>query len=341
MNQMEAVAANPTKTKRFAFEDSPQFQILADALPSFALELVSIVRGYLMFPTATANAMPDLLMRVQLPGSSFGVACNNNGDVWVASRTEVQVLSPHGDLLFYPDGFSWASARSVAFAVNGDAFIVDQNYNCVVRCRSDGSFVRTIGGKAGTGPGQFDGPQSVAIDAEQGRMFVSDHGNRRVQVLRLDGTFVRAFGSEGQGPARFMDVRGLALSPAGELAVCDYAQGHVQVPHSFRLTILHANSTPQIFDYNGKFLRKLGAGSGGRMDPTGVCVDSAGNWLVVDNLNDSVRVFKADGKFITSFRISDNPRPCSAYGVCVDADGCILVCAARGLRVFCFRDREE
>ena len=47
----------------------------------------------------------------------------------------------------------------------------------------DGKFVRIIGGKKGSGPGELQIPHGVAIDA-QGRIIVADSDNKRVCDLR-------------------------------------------------------------------------------------------------------------------------------------------------------------
>jgi len=52
----------------------------------------------------------------------------------------------------------------------------------------DGKYIRSFG-KLGSGPGEFRGPHDLAMDA-QGRLFVADRGNMRVQILDQDGTFI-------------------------------------------------------------------------------------------------------------------------------------------------------
>ena len=52
----------------------------------------------------------------------------------------------------------------------------------------DGKFVKSFG-KFGTGPGEFHGAHDLAMDS-QGRLFVADRGNMRIQILDLDGKFI-------------------------------------------------------------------------------------------------------------------------------------------------------
>ena len=45
-------------------------------------------------------------------------------------------------------------------------------------------------GDAGTGPGQFNTPHGIAVGGSPARVFVSDRGNRRIQVFDVNGTFL-------------------------------------------------------------------------------------------------------------------------------------------------------
>jgi len=70
-----------------------------------------------------------------------------------------------------------------------------------------------VGGDASDPRTLFYRPNDVAVD-EQGRMYVLDHGNNRVQVFAPDGSFVRQIGREGQGPGEF--TNGSELEIAGD-----------------------------------------------------------------------------------------------------------------------------
>src|SRR5581483_3327248 len=53
-------------------------------------------------------------------------------------------------------------------------------------------------GHAGTGPGEFNRPEGLCVDA-QDRLYVADSCNHRIQIFNRDGTFLRAYGRAGQG----------------------------------------------------------------------------------------------------------------------------------------------
>jgi len=85
-----------------------------------------------------------------------------------------------------------------AIAPNGDIIVADghwprptdaqQDGDRLVRLKTDGTFVAQYG-KMGAAPGEFMGPHALAFDS-QGRLFVADRSNNRVQVFDRNLEFV-------------------------------------------------------------------------------------------------------------------------------------------------------
>ena len=64
---------------------------------------------------------------------------------------------------------------------------------CIMLFRVDGSEApRTIGGEDGDDDGQFSYPCDVRFTPDGQQLVVAEYRNKRVQVLALDGSFVRA-----------------------------------------------------------------------------------------------------------------------------------------------------
>lgn len=114
-----------------------------------------------------------------------------------------------------------------AIAPNGDILVADghiprpstaqQDGDRIVRLTKDGKFVASWG-KQGTGPGDFWGPHALAFDS-QGRLFVADRSNNRVQVFDKDMKFLddwRHFGRPS----------GLAILKDDTLIVSDSESGY-------------------------------------------------------------------------------------------------------------------
>jgi sugar lactone lactonase YvrE len=88
----------------------------------------------------------------------------------------------------------------LALAPNGDIYVADghiakESNGRIVHLDRNGKFIEYFGTK-GAGPGQFDCPHSIALDAK-GRIFVADRNNNRVEILSPRGEFIaewRQFG---------------------------------------------------------------------------------------------------------------------------------------------------
>jgi len=80
----------------------------------------------------------------------------------------------------------------VAWDAAGNTYISDGYINSrVAKVDRDGNWLKSWG-ERGTGPGQFHTPHSIALDHE-GRVYVADRSNRRIQVFDGEGNFQRQF----------------------------------------------------------------------------------------------------------------------------------------------------
>jgi hypothetical protein len=72
----------------------------------------------------------------------------------------------------------------------GNTYISDGYVNSrIAKVDKDGNWVKSWG-EPGSEPGQLNTPHSIAVDAE-GRVYVADRGNRRIQVFDGDGKVLR------------------------------------------------------------------------------------------------------------------------------------------------------
>ncbi|HEX6134020.1 MAG TPA: peptidyl-alpha-hydroxyglycine alpha-amidating lyase family protein [Longimicrobiales bacterium] len=156
-----------------------------------------------------------------------GIFVDRDGNVWVTDATGIGEIpegvghvvykfSPDGELLLTlgkkgvagegTDVFNQPSA--VLVAPNGDIFVADGHgtggNNRIVKLSSDGRFIAQWG-TTGTGPGEFRDPHALAMDS-QGRLFVADRGNSRIQIFDQEGRHLDSWTQFGRPSGLFIDA---------------------------------------------------------------------------------------------------------------------------------------
>ncbi|OGD11898.1 MAG: hypothetical protein A2Y86_04455 [Candidatus Aminicenantes bacterium RBG_13_62_12] len=67
---------------------------------------------------------------------------------------------------------------------------------------------------------------SLAVDAS-GNIYTVDPKNIRIRIFAPDGSLVKAFGREGQGPGEFSGPGGITAAPDGSILVSDVLNGRI------------------------------------------------------------------------------------------------------------------
>ena len=87
------------------------------------------------------------------------------------------------------DGY-FRQVTDITWDKQGNSYISDGYINSrIAKVSPTGQWIASFG-EPGDGPGQFNTPHSIAIDAEE-HIYVADRGNRRIQVLDTDGHVLR------------------------------------------------------------------------------------------------------------------------------------------------------
>jgi DNA-binding beta-propeller fold protein YncE/4-amino-4-deoxy-L-arabinose transferase-like glycosyltransferase len=135
-------------------------------------------------------------------------------------------------------------------------------------------------GSQGTGPGEFNEPRDVAVDGE-GRLYVADTGNRRVQIFDSGGQFIASWNGRKE---EFVEPLALVVDSQGDLYVLDSGPGWI---HRFA-----ADGTPL-----GRF-----AGPEARFfHPRGLAIDEADRLYVADTGGCRVVVYNTAGERLGQF----------------------------------------
>jgi len=167
------------------------------------------------------------------------------------------------------------------------------------------------------GEGMFDKPMAVTWSLD--RVFVSDTGNRRIQVFDSAGNFLFMFGEAGSGPGQFLFPYGLVV--AGELLyVADLYTGRIST-----------------FDLEGNFQGYFAeaAREAGKLQSPGALLLSGDKLYVTDVRRSRVLVFAlADGRLLREVGMEEDIL--APNGVALDAAGNIYVSSAGRQRIAVF-----
>lgn len=94
---------------------------------------------------------------------------------------------------------SFDRPTAVAFAPSDGEVLVSDGYNHarIARFTREGAFVAEFG-RRGAGPGELRTPHGIAVDRE-GRIYVADRENARLQIFERDGSLREIWGSDRVG----------------------------------------------------------------------------------------------------------------------------------------------
>lgn len=108
---------------------------------------------------------------------------------------------------------------AVAVAPDGSLYVSDSSEH-IAHVSPAGRVLQQWGG-AGSRPGRFRLDSGALAVGRDGRVYVADTGNFRVQVFSPEGRFLTQYGSYGRGPGRFMWPSGIVVSRDGTMYVAD------------------------------------------------------------------------------------------------------------------------
>lgn len=105
-------------------------------------------------------------------------------------------------------------------------YVADTANSRIVKFGTGGHFLG-VRGHFGTGPGQFDHPQGVAVD-KKGDVYVADTGNNRIEAFGPGGAFLSQWGTRGSGRDQFASPTGIAVGGSGNIFVADRGNGRIE-----------------------------------------------------------------------------------------------------------------
>lgn len=218
----------------------------------------------------------------------LGIDVDRSGNLYVADSgaKAVMVYSKDGKFLRRIGNAKWFDRlANVTVDPRGDRiYLVDvggvasQQHRVRVVDAASGELLFDFG-KRGKDPGNFNFPRDLVV-GKDGRLYVVDSGNFRVQVFDRDGKFLKSFGSIGRQLGQFARPKEIAVDPAGNIYVVDTAFGNFQ-----------------IFSPEGELLMFIGSrseqdGPARYMLPAGIYVDEDGRVYMVDQWFRKIDIFR-------------------------------------------------
>ena len=167
---------------------------------------------------------------------------------------------------YWPTGISIVDNKVyVTDAINGHVNILNEE---------DLEVTRTFG-KSGSRGGEFIHPTSVTGDID-GKLYIVDNGNHRVQTFDPDGNFESAFGDHGNDEGQFKYPVGIAIDSRKDmLYISD-----------------RGNQRISMFKTNGQFVASFRSKECEDFDPCGLTVDENGKLYVCEFKKKRVLLFK-------------------------------------------------
>ena len=210
----------------------------------------------------------------------IGIAVDQRGTVFVSDVKlnrvygfdkggKLAVAIGQKDELANPSGLALDQA-------SGRLYVADPRAHKIrVYSSTDGKFLFEFG-KRGENDGEFNFPTNLFI--RNGKLYVTDTGNFRIQIFDLEGKFLKKLGEVGDGPGQLARPRGVATDSEGHIYVVDAAFDNFQ-----------------IFDEEGRLYLFVGA-AGHRPGyfwlPAGIHIDDQDKIYIVDSYNRRVQVFQ-------------------------------------------------
>ena len=194
-------------------------------------------------------------------------------------------------------------------------FLLISDEDGLKQCTMEGKHVTPIGCQ-GSGPLEFNTPCGLIVGID-GRIFVCDTFNGRIQVLNPDLSFNSFMGTDIAPPGKLNAPYDIAINSAGMFYIADYSD------HMVKIFSSRGDHLGQITSKGSQELLK---------NPVSVHVNKNDHVFVGEEKATGVSVFDMNGKFLMTVPV----RLSGSYGITSDYDGLLYISDRANRRVQIF-----
>jgi streptogramin lyase len=175
-------------------------------------------------------------------------------------------------------------------------------------------------GETGTEAGKLKNPWGVAVNSE-GKLWVVDSANNRVEKFGAEGTYISKFGESGTEAGQLKEPRGIAIDSAGHIWIADTGNNRIEE-----------------FSSTGAYMAtvgSLGSEPGQFKAPSAIAFGASGNMWVTDTANNRIEKFDKEGKYVSQFgSVGSEPGQLKEpKGIAIDASENIWVADTANNRI--------
>ena len=238
------------------------------------------------------------------------VAVSPSGDVYVSDRgaASIYIFSPDGVAqgeVTAPKGFEDWHPLGLTFDKAGNLYVADVapgKHRVLVLSATpastvridpvlehalpEGSILKLSFGTQGEEDGQFWFPNGIAVD-EQGRIYVADSNNGRMQAFDKDGKFLFKI-NRGMSSGDLSIPRGVVVDSENRLLITDTSRGAVQ---AYEISKSEDSDQSEPLKFLGAFSGSVGDGVF-FLFPNGLALDGHGQIYIADRAHNRVQVWK-------------------------------------------------
>lgn len=230
---------------------------------------------------AVSTASSPVAIAPMSASLTFGATGSESGEFIDPGGTAV---APGGGSVWATDAVNnrveeWSSSGSFLLAAGwGVADGKAEFETCKTGCKA---------GLFGTGAGEFENPEGIAINQSTGVIYIASSGSDKIQELSSAGAPIAAFGTAGSGAGQLSSPHGIAIEEGtGSVYVADTDNNRIEKFSSSG-------------EYEASFGKK-GTGAGEFTSPIGVAVAS-GYVYVADTENNRVQKLTTSGSYVSAW----------------------------------------